>query len=621
MRAATLLLWLLLCASLPVQASNLLNFPLLGQDNDSASADQEGDSERKRKFRLLKEREKSDEPLVNLSVRGAPDPIKRNIELYLTPLPLSSAERNAFVFTLEERAQEALAALGYYNGQIKVTIDREQAIWPVTLTVDPGEPVRYRYVMLWLEGDAKADPAMTALVENARLRPGQILHHGRYQQLKNRILSEGLMRGYFDGKFSVSKLEVNRNTNVADLYLVYDSGTRYRLGEVNFSPFELEPELLDAMVPFETGAPYAATTLARFNSNLLSAGYFGDVRVLPQTDKAVDYQVPLEVQLTPAARHTVDLGLGFTTDTGARATATWRTPRINEAGHSQELTFELSQNPQMNFNYRIPLDHPLNDVMVINALVERDQYGNIDSDQYSLRVGRQTRLDDGWLRNYYLRWLEERWGTGGRDFESSLILPGISWSKTKRWGSPLDPRRGFRQIYSLEVSSDSAGSDVTLAQIKGQFKWVDTPWDNHRFVLRLDGGLTKVDNADLPLVPPSMRFFAGGDTSIRGFSYQSLGPKVEIIDDEGNTREAVVGGRYLAVASLEYQYYLNDSWRLATFVDGGNAFNTNDFTPVYSVGLGVHWISPVGPIKLDVGYGISEDDPPWRIHITIGADL
>ncbi|TKB46794.1 outer membrane protein assembly factor [Ferrimonas sediminicola] len=621
MKPGAALLWLLLCTCMPLQAANLFTLPLLGGDGESTSDTQQGEGERKRKFRLLKERKQSEEPLVKLIIAGAPEPLQRNIELYLTPLPLSGAERNAFVFTLEERARNALAALGYYNSQLQIDVDRSQTIWPIRIQVTPGEPVRYRFVMLWLEGDAKQDPAMAALVEEAEIRPGQVLHHGHYQRLKNRILSEGLMRGYFDGKFAVSKVEVNRDTNVADLTLIYDSGTRYRLGRVTFSPFELDPELLDAMIPFESGAPYAASTLARFNSNLLSAGYFGDVRVLPYTDRAVDYQVPLEVQLSPAARHTVDLGLGFTTDTGARATATWRTPKINEAGHSQELTLELSKNPQMNFHYRIPLDHPLNDLLVINALVERDQYGNIDSEQYGLRVGRQTRLGDDWLRNYYLRWLQERWGTGGEDFQSKLILPGLSWSKTKRWGSPLDPRRGFRQIYSIEVASDSAGSDVTQAQFRGQFKWVDTPWDNHRVVLRFDGGLTKVDNADLERVPPSMRFFAGGDTSIRGFSYQSLGPTVEVIDDEGNSRDAVVGGRYLAVASFEYQYYLNDSWRLATFIDGGNAFSTDQFTAVYSVGVGLHWISPVGPIKLDVGYGISEDNPPWRIHITIGADL
>ncbi|SDK27936.1 autotransporter secretion outer membrane protein TamA [Ferrimonas sediminum] len=576
---------------------------------------------RKRKFRLLKEREQQQGPNVSLAISGVHGALHKNIELYLSPLPTTRAERNAFTFTLQERVEEALSALGYYNSGIEIDVDRRDDLWPIRIAVKAGEPVTYRHVMIWLEGDASGDPIMNQLVNNATVKPGQVLHHGRYQSLKNSLLSEGLIRGYFDAKFAVAKLEVDRDTNLADLLLVYDSGTRYQLGEVSFSEFDLEPQLLDAMVPFEAGDPYSSAAIARLNSNLLSAGYFRDVRVLPQTDQSQDYRVPVDIQLTPASRHTVDLGVGYTTDTGPRATTTWRTPKINRAGHSQELSVELSKNPQMNFNYRIPLGHPMDDQLIVSALIERDRFGNLESDQYGMRVARQTRMDDGWLRNYYLRGLQEQWEFDGDNLESELLLPGISWSKTKRWGSPLDPRRGFRQIYTVEHANTSLGSDVQLTQVKGQFKWVDSPWEQHRFVLRFDGGLTKVDNDDLELVPPSMRFFAGGDTSIRGFSYQSQGPTKTIIDANGTPQQVVVGGRYLLVGSLEYQYYVNDSWRLATFVDGGNAFNTNDFEAVYSVGVGLHWISPVGPIKADFGYGISEDKPPFRLHLTIGADL
>ncbi|USD36219.1 autotransporter assembly complex family protein [Ferrimonas sp. SCSIO 43195] len=590
-------------------------------EEESASNQAAEPKKRKRKYRLLKEREQEQGPSVSLVISGVQGALYKNIELYLSPLPTTRAERNAFAFTLQERVEEALSALGYYNADIDIDVDRSVDRWPINITVKAGDPVTYRHVMIWLEGDASGDPMMNQLVNNASIKPGQVLHHGRYQSLKNSLLSEGLIRGYFDAKFAVAKLEVDRDNNLADLLLVYDSGTRYQLGEVSFSEFDLEPQLLDAMVPFEPGDPYSSAAVARLNSNLLSAGYFRDVRVLPQTDQSQDYRVPVDIQLTPASRHTVDLGVGYTTDTGPRATTTWRTPKINRAGHSQELSIELSKNPQMNFNYRIPLDHPMDDQLIFSALIERDKFGNLESDQYGLRVARQTRMDDGWLRNYYLRGLQEQWQFDGDNLESQLLLPGISWSKTKRWGSPLDPRRGFRQIYTVEHADTSLGSDVRLTQIKGQFKWVDTPWDQHRFVLRFDGGLTKVDNADLEQVPPSMRFFAGGDTSIRGFSYQSQGPTKTIIDNNGTPQQAVVGGRYLLVGSLEYQYYVNDSWRLATFVDGGNAFNTNDFEPVYSVGVGLHWLSPVGPIKADFGYGISEDKPPFRLHLTIGADL
>jgi len=121
----------------------------------------------------------------------------------------------------------------------------------------------------------------------------------------------------------------------------------------------------------------------------------------------------------------------------------------------------------------------------------------------------------------------------------------------------------------------------------------------------------------------SHRFFAGGDQSIRGFDYQSQGPTITVNSDT-QTKELVVGGRYLAVGSLEYQYYFAPAWRAALFTDGGNAFDfreSENFDLLYSVGTGVHWISPIGPVRLDVAYGLSESDPEVKFHITIGAEL
>lgn len=576
------------------------------------------DSERPR---LLKKREKAPEPLVQLAISGASDRITANIEAYLTPLPTTAAERRAFIFTLEKQAQQALEALGYYNAELSLVVDQDSEIWPINLEVKPGPQVHYRFVMIWVEGEASGDPELGKVLENSAIAPGKPLHHGQYQTLKNSILSEALVRGYFDGKFVQSSLEVDRDQNLADVTLVFDSGERYLLGEVRFNEFDLEPELLEALIPFEPGQAYTSDAIASFNSSLLESGYFGDLRVLPLVDKAEQQRIPIDVQLSAASRHTVDLGVGYTTDNGPRATTTWRTPKINRAGHSQQLTLELSKNPQLNWVYRIPLEHPTQDQLLFNAVIDQDQYGDIDNEQYGLRVARQTHLGGGWVREYYLRWIQEQWKAVGQDFDAQLLLPGISWSKTKRWGSPLDPRRGFRQSYSIEHADTIWGADTRITQARSQLKWIDTPFAGHRFVLRADLGASQVDNAELLDLPPSMRFFAGGDISIRGFGYQSLGPKEETINDQGETVSLVVGGRYLMVGSAEYQYYLSDSWRVATFIDAGNAFNTQDFSPVYSVGIGLHWISPVGPIKADFGYGISEDDPPFRLHLTIGSGL
>lgn len=145
----------------------------------------------------------------------------------------------------------------------------------------------------------------------------------------------------------------------------------------------------------------------------------------------------------------------------------------------------------------------------------------------------------------------------------------------------------------------------------------------HRFVTRLDLGINIASDSDLAKIPPSLRYFAGGDSSIRGYSYQELGPYLDTKTGDDVLRE-VVGGRYLAVGSIEYQYYITPTWRIAAFVDAGNAYDKGQFKPVIAVGPGLHWLSPVGPIKLDVGFGLNKTDTQnrqWRIHLTMGSVL
>ncbi|MGS0729161.1 autotransporter assembly complex protein TamA, partial [Shewanella sp. 0m-11] len=180
------------------------------------------------------------------------------------------------------------------------------------------------------------------------------------------------------------------------------------------------------------------------------------------------------------------------------------------------------------------------------------------------------------------------------------------------------------QFYSLEYADPNLGSEVRLARLQSKFIWIDTFFEKHRIVSRLDMAANLTSNNSLAEIPPSLRYFAGGDQSIRGYSYNELGPYIDSVNAEGEVVREVVGGRYLMVGSLEYQYYLTPHWRVATFIDAGNAFDVNQVELVTSVGAGIHWISPIGPVKLDIGIGLKETDTisrPWRIHITMGSVL
>ncbi len=562
---------------------------------------------------------------LELKIEGIKGALARNLRAHLSPLPTSAAERASFLFTLEDKAEEAMQALGYYQAVFSTQVQRTEPNWTLTLTVDRGEPMRYDQVIVLIDGDARHDPAFEARLNRIDIHPGDVVHHGKYESLKTDLLTLGLVRGYFDGSMAQHRLEVDRDNNLANLVLLYESGRRYRLGDVTFWASELKPELLQEMVPFEAGAPYHADEVAKFTSTLLGSGYFQDVKVLPHPELAQDGLVPIEAGLSPPPRHSIDLGIGYATDTEFRVSTTWRTPVVNRHGHSQETKAEFSKvNPKLSFDYRIPFSHPINDKLVFNASVGKEEFGDIESSQYQASFGRRTVMSNRWIRTVAMRFLYEDWTQGPQAHNAKYLMPQISFSRTQRRGPPLDPTDGLRQLYLLEHADSAWGSSQRITRFRSQLRAVYTPVERHRLTARADVGINVINDDDLLNLAPSLRFFAGGDQSIRGYSYQSLGPKITVDDGEGGTTELLVGGRYLLVGSMEYQYYLTPTWRLAAFVDGGSAFDTNESEAIdfeASFGGGVHWISPVGPIKIEVGYGFTDPDASPMLHISIGAEL
>ena len=331
--------------------------------------------------------------------------------------------------------------------------------------------------------------------------------------------------------------------------------------------------------------------------------------------------MPVKVELSPNVRHRFRIGVGYSTDVRERLSIGWSTPLINRYGHRQETRYEYSPvRPRGSINYTIPLSHPNNDRLVLRARLERNEYGDLESDQKGAGVLREQQHEK-WLTTMSLRYLEEDWDVGLDRRQNTYVLPGVSLSHRFSKGNALDPPGGFSQFYTAELGSGEAGSDIDLLRLYGSWRFVFSPWDRHRVATRLELGAVTFSSRDRPDLAPSLSFFAGGNQSIRGYGYQSLGPEVEVpIGPDRETVSLVVGGDRLAVGSIEYQYYLRPEWRLGLFTDAGNAFNGSDFDPVVGAGFGVHYISPVGPVRLDLANAISEGDG-WRIHFTIGAEF
>lgn len=548
---------------------------------------------------------------VKVTVEPSKKSVRENIEAYIGPVDASSRvamERQ--LRHVDEQATLAAQALGYYQTRNRFKITGSDDAPTLELTVELGDPVRLDKVAVEMLGPG-AGTAPFQLGVDELLATGQVLNHGRYETLKSRINNRALRYGYFDGQYLKRELRVDIEQGKADVDIQYATGPRYALGAVHFSETQFNDELLARMVPFETGAPYDADLIGKLNQDLLSSGYFNGVLVTAPVDQAVGQQVPVQVEITERDPHSLGFGGGYSTDVGVRGKMTWDQHWINPQGHSRGATMELSAPRQeLNAFYQVPLDDPITHNLRYFVGWQKEDIDDVQT--HSLAVGAEVnkRLESGWQRSIGLRLQQEVFSLGDDSGTATMLIPSLVLQRAKTSGG-IDPLRGYSLLMDVQGAKEGALSTVDFARVMGQVKGLYTLFDNHRFLGRL--ALGAVATNDFANIPPSLRFFAGGDQSVRGYDYQSLSP----VDSTGET----IGARYLIASSAEYQYEFIKSWRAATFVDHGNAVDSLMDPLKTSVGIGIRWASPIGPIRFDLARSLSDPDVGFKIHFSMGPEL
>tara|TARA_R110002074_G_scaffold122735_1_gene257676 strand:- start:10207 stop:11961 length:1755 start_codon:yes stop_codon:yes gene_type:complete len=553
---------------------------------------------------------------VEVRVKGDFPGLQKNAEAFIGEVKGRSADNlRRYASTAVSQASKALRALGYYSPVVDWKVEEADAekTAKLVLEITPGDPVRVKSRTIEILGPAASD---SRFKDNLPVHPaeGDILNHGDYTSLRNTLQTRARRRGYFDGRLVTRTLEVDPEALSANIVLVFESGDRYRLGEVSFEEGHwFESRLLQEFVTFEPGIPYHADEIAKLNSDLLGSGYFSGVDIDAVPGNAENGVIPVRIGLTRRDPRSLAAGLGFSTDVGPRFRGTWREHWINPMGHKRGAETELS-GPRQNIStwYELPLDPPMTDAIRLTAGYQREDIENVESELLTFGQQWQHQLDSGWLQVLSIRWDGERYNIGDDEKgTSSLLLPGVGYSKLHA-DSPLDPSKGYRLQIDVSGSHRAALSSVDILHVNAIARGLFTLGGRHRFLSRVQiGGVGTNRFED---VPPSLRFFAGGDQSVRGYAYQSLSPE--------NDNGVPVGGRYTLVGSAEYQYQFADRWRSAMFIDHGNAVN-DLFDPLATgVGVGIRWISPLGPLRLDIAKGLdTELGGEWRIHFSMGPEL
>ena len=507
--------------------------------------------------------------------------------------------------------RKALEPYGYYSvdvvSDLRETAAGYQALFKVTL----GQPVLVREVAVSVDGEGAQVPAVHKAIAAFAPRRGERFDHQVYEQSKGAISVALADAGYLQAQVPRHRVEVERRTRSARIDLSWQSGPRFRFGPVRFSAVQFPDTFLERFISWHEGEYYSGEQLKKLQQRLVDAGYFSSVLVQSHPEAAVDMAVPIEVSLLPAKRTLYTGSLYFTTDTGlgvdVAADRRWLSPRGDKLKTDLNVA-ELQQD--LSLAYRVPLFGRHERTRTFGAA-----YGDKvtdTSDSQTLRLGvNESRKWHGFTRTLGIQFLAGDFEVGGETGHSNLIY--AEGALTRKEADDLFlPRHGYSLNFALRLGPQTSFTDTDLAQLTADASWIRAFRERQWLILRTSLGATAVGNFDE--LPPELRFFAGGDRSIRGFDYQSLGS----VNADGE----VIGGTFLAVASVEYEYRIWRNWGIATFIDGGDAFRTPQFALNVGAGIGLRWKSPVGILRLDVatpvksslGHGV-------RIHFSIGSSL
>lgn len=544
---------------------------------------------------------------------------------------VSAAQARRLHERAADQARNALEPYGYYDVDVQGELQESSGNWTSLLRIAAGEPVRVTALDIRLDGDAEGQrPVRLALAGFAPAK-GHPLDHASYEKSKATLQAALFASGYLDAELVTHQVEVTRSSHSAEIHLAWKVGARYRLGATSFEGGQFPDRFLQRYIPWREGDFYTQDLVLSLQQRLIDADYFSIAQVQPDTQNARDGIVPIKVMLAPAKRTIYTGGVFIGTDTGAGVRGGIQRRWLNRKGHklrteaivAQRLTTALAQ-------YEVPLAGP--DNHTINyGITFRDEDTDTSTSRTFGIAATDSRIWHGWTRTLGLKFLTGDFEVANIPGDTTLLYPEVSLAK-KKADDPLFVRDGWSLTFAARAGAEALLSDTDFAQVSADAKWIRGFGERSRFIARGSFGATRVDDFDS--LPPELRFFAGGDRSIRGYAFQTVGTRLpdELVPvalercaarPNRTCQELVIGGKFLAVASAEYEYYFKPNWGIAAFVDTGDAFTGfDDYRQKVGAGIGARWRSPVGMVRVDLGVPLHDDDASGvELHIVIGPDL
>lgn len=514
----------------------------------------------------------------------------------------------------QQELLDALRAHGYYQAEVEAALERQPGQTVARFTIDSGEAVRVTAIHLAIRG-AGADELVWRQYRQFEmpLKIGQALVHGHYETTLSNLMNIAVNHGYLDARFVQRTFMVNPYALSAEIHIELDTGEPYLFGEISFIGSQrMGEDFLQRFLEFTPGDHYNNATLAELQKTLISSRYFSMVRYEPQFDAQNERRIPVRIHVEDNLPHRYRLGFGAGSDTGARLLFGFENRVLNDEGHRYEFDSVIGQRIQsLQFNYSIPGSRPSRQQWNLRTGWEASQSDSLDRQRSVLMPEYSHLTDNNWLLTPYVSLERERYHYRDQAIQTSdLLLGGIHLQK-RVLNHNAYPGKGYRHNIALRLSQRNPISDSDFTQLELASKGVISPLDNWRLLARARVATTWAD--DQEELPASYRYLLGGET-LRGFAYESIG----IVDEEGR----ISGARHMALASLETDYRLSRWFGLGAFSDAGQVFQPGVETELkIGSGIGLRGYTPVGIVRLDFAWAVSETERPWRLHLSLGMDL
>jgi translocation and assembly module TamA len=465
-----------------------------------------------------------------------------------------------------------------------------------------------------VDGPGAEEEDLRQVAAGFPLKEGDVLLSDAYEKAKTDMLTTARNLGYLGAAYETHSISVRRSDATAEIDLALATGDRYYFGATAFSGAPHYPvPFLRRYLAFETGEPFSYRKLRDTQTNLNNSDRFREVSFQASRRNAVGQEVPVTMTLDPRPEKRLKVGPGYGTDTGARLLLRYQDVNVLGKGHEFRSEVNIAERLLgLSASYVIPAEKSFRSQTNLGFSFLKETTSSYESNLVAFEASREKGFGPYAQGAAFLRLLDEHFTVGAQTATSFLVLPGLRFHGQKV-DNLVRPRQGYRYAVELRGTDTFLGSTTGLLQIVPTADILVPLPGRLTLLLRSQAGIT-VQRDAFDEVPVSLRFFAGGDRSVRGYAYQSLGPR----DETGR----VAGGRHLLFGSVELERAVRQDWGVAAFFDTGNAFDSfTNVTLARSAGLGLRYYSKIGPFRLDVARQLGSPSSATRVHFVVGLFL